>query len=106
MKLIPYAILFQVMTKERFICKQRMMTEGINHQINRNLIQRYVLVFNPFNPEFLMWCRPSLNLDMSNTENKSQSDVKNRLANSVDPDETARNEPSHQHLQSLHRYLR
>ena len=34
-----------------------------------------------------------------------QSNIKNRTANSVDPDESARDEPSHLDLYCLHRYL-
>ena len=31
--------------------------------------------------------------------------IKNRMTNSVDPDETARYEPSHLDIQCLHRYM-
>ena len=42
---------------------------------------------------------------MSTDANRGFSRIsKNRMANSVDPDETA-HEPSHQDLQCLHRYL-
>ena len=34
-----------------------------------------------------------------------QSQIKNRMANSVGPDETARYEPSHLDLHCLHMYL-
>ena len=34
-----------------------------------------------------------------------QSKTKSRMANSVDPDETARDEPSHLDIHCLHRYL-
>ena len=34
-----------------------------------------------------------------------QSKIKNRMANSEDPDEMAHNEPSHQDLHCLQRYL-
>ena len=61
---------------------------------------------NLFVPNFLKWILPSLNLDMS-TDAKIgfQSNVENRMANSVDPHETVHYEPAHLDLYSLHRYL-
>ena len=51
----------------------------------------------------MQWAFPSLNLDMSIIAN---TDVdQNRMATSVDPDETAHNEPSHQDLYCSHKYL-
>ena len=56
--------------------------------------------FNPFTPEFLKWTLPSLNLDSSIVANRNKSKTfSNRIANSVDPDEMAHNEPSHLDLQ-------
>ena len=49
------------------------------------------------------WTSPSLNLDMSIVRNRSVKN-QNRMAHSVDPDETA-HEPSHQDLRCLHKYL-
>ena len=48
---------------------------------------------------------PSLNLDKSTVENRDVSKFKNRMTNSVDPDETACYEPSHLDLHCLHRHL-
>ena len=52
---------------------------------------------NPFILEFLKWTLPSLNLVQIGVSVKNQ----NRIANHVDPDETAHDEPSHQDLQCL-----
>ena len=51
---------------------------------------------------FFTWSLQSLNLDMSKWA--FQSKIKNRMASSVDLDETARYEPSHLDLQYLHKY--
>ena len=60
---------------------------------------------DPFIPEFLKWPLPALCLDMSTDANRVfQSKIQNRMANSVDPDEMALNDPSHQDLHCLHRY--
>ena len=57
-------------------------------------------------PEFLKWTVPSLNLDMPTDANRGfQCKIKNKMANSVDPDETAHYEPSHLDLHYLQRYL-
>ena len=48
---------------------------------------------------FLKWTLPSSNLD------RFLSEIQNRTANSVYPDETARYEPSHLDLHCLHRCL-
>ena len=55
---------------------------------------------------FLKWTLPSLNLDIS-TESKRGFNLKskNRMANSVDLDVTARHEPSHLDQHYLHKYL-
>ena len=58
--------------------------------------------FNPFNPEFLKWTLPSLNLDTSIVAN---SKINNWITNDVDPDEMAHYEPSHLDLHCLQRYL-
>ena len=60
---------------------------------------------NPFIPEFL-WTLSSLNFHMTiDIKWWFQSKIENIMANSVGHDETARNEPSHQDLHCLHRYL-
>ena len=67
-------------------------------------------VFNPFTPEFMKWPLPSLNLDTSIVAKRFQAKISNRMANSVDPDETvlywlSHYEPSHLDLRCLQRYL-
>ena len=60
----------------------------------------------PFTHKLLMWSLQYLNLDRSIVENRSFSqNWKSRMTNSVDPDGTARNEPSHLDLHCLHRHL-
>ena len=54
---------------------------------------------------YLKWAHPSLNLDVPIVANRSLVKINNRMANSVDPDETARNEPSHLDLHCLQKYL-
>ena len=62
--------------------------------------------FNLFTPKYLNWTVPSLNLDTFIVANRGFSQkINNRMANSVDPDETARYEPSHLGLQCLQKYL-
>ena len=63
-----------------------------------------IFSLNPFIPQFLKWTLPSLNLDMSTVAKKGfHSKIKkNRVANSVDPDETACYELSHLDLHCLH----
>ena len=51
------------------------------------------LFINPFTPEILKWILPSLNLDMFIGANRGFG-LKNRMANDVDPDESARYESS------------
>ena len=64
-----------------------------------------LVLFNPFIPEFLVTL-PSLNLGMfTDAKIWFQSKIRNRMANSVGPDETPRYEPSHLDLHCLHRYL-
>ena len=59
---------------------------------------------SPFIPEFLKLTLPSLNLDMSFAVNRYfRLNSKHRLVNSIDPDETARYEPSHHDIFCLHR---
>ena len=41
-----------------------------------------------------MWTLLSLDLDLFSVANKSQSKIENRTANSVDPQETAPDDPS------------
>ena len=53
-------------------------------------VQTRRAVTNPFIPAFLKWTQPSLNLNMSTDTNRVP--VKNRMANSVDPDGTTRYE--------------
>ena len=54
------------------------------------------VLFIPFNPEFLKWNFLSLNLDKSIDENRGFSlKSKNKMVNSVAPDETAHYEPFH-----------
>ena len=61
---------------------------------------------NPFILEFLNWTLPALYLVMSIVFNRVVLlKVINKLANSVDPDETAHYEPSHLDLHCLHKYL-
>ena len=57
-------------------------------------------------PGFLKWTLPCLNFDIStNAKKRFNTKIKYRIANSVDPDETARYEPSHLDLHCLHRHL-
>ena len=44
---------------------------------------------NPFIPEFLKWTLPFLNLNLSTDAYRVSVKIKNRIATSVDPDETA-----------------
>ena len=63
---------------------------------------------NPIIREFFFkWTIPSLNLDMLIDANKcfSLKNQKNRTINWIDPDESARYEPSHLDLTCLHGYL-
>ena len=54
---------------------------------------------------FQKWTFLSLNLDKAVDENTCRRKLKSKtMVNSVDPDETARNEPSHLDLHCLHRY--
>ena len=63
------------------------------------------MCLKPFTPVFHKWTFPSSNLDMSTASNRGfNKKSKIRMANSVDPDETARYEPSHLDLHCLHRY--
>ena len=59
--------------------------------------------FNPFIPKLLIWTILSLDLDWSIVANKDMSEIKNRMTNSEDPDETACYKPSHLDLQCLQR---
>ena len=52
-----------------------------------------------------MWTLLSLDLDLFSVANKSQSKIENRTANSVDPQETAPDDPPCLDLNCLHRYL-
>ena len=63
------------------------------------------MIFNPFTSEFLKLTHPSLYLDTSIVANRGLVKINNRIANSVDPDETAHYEPSHLDLHCLQRYL-
>ena len=75
--------------------------------------QHYLRHINPFTPEFITWTLPSPNLDTSIVANRGFNLKKfiNRMANSVDPDETAHYEPTAHYEQSclnlhcLQRYL-
>ena len=61
---------------------------------------------NPFTLEFQKWTLPSLYLVLSMVLiGFFLLKIINRLANSVDQDETAHYEPSHLGLQCLNRYL-
>ena len=60
---------------------------------------------NPFHPEFMKWTSPSLNSNVPLLQVGISIRNQNRMANNVDPDETAHYEPSHQGLHCLHRYL-
>ena len=62
---------------------------------------------NPFTSEFLKWTIPSMNLDISIDANRgfSQKIKKNRMANSVAPDDAAAYDSSHLNIHCLHRYL-
>ena len=62
--------------------------------------------FNPFYPEFLKQTLPFLNSDTSIVANRGLSEKSMMMmANSVDHDETARDEPCHLDLHSKQRYL-
>ena len=53
----------------------------------------------------MKWTFPALNLVMSILQIGMSVKIRNRMANSVDPDETAHHKPSHQDLHCLHRCL-
>ena len=57
----------------------------------------FILILSPLS----FWTLPYLNLDTSAFWSK----INNRMAKSIDPDETARRDPSHQNLHCLQRYL-
>ena len=64
----------------------------------------------PLHPKVLKWSLPALNLDMlvlhmGVSIKIKKKKKKNRMANSVDPDETAHYEPSHLDRLCLQRYL-
>ena len=66
----------------------------------------WVFCINHLIPGFLKWTLPCLNFDIStNAKKRFYTKIKYRIANSVDPDETARYEPSHLDLHRLHRHL-
>ena len=65
-----------------------------------------VSIFNPFNPEFEVDTSIIVYLHVLRCKLGFQSKIKNRMANSVYPDETAHYEPSHLDLHCLHRYHR
>ena len=50
------------------------------------------MYINPFIPMLLIWTLPFLNLDLSTDAEGFQSKIKNKTANSVDPDEMAHSE--------------
>ena len=60
---------------------------------------------NTFHSAFMKWTFPSLNSDISIVANREVNQKSKQNAISVDPDETAHNEPSHQDLHCLHSYL-
>ena len=64
------------------------------------LAQNYCLVLT-FHPVFLKWNLPILNSDTSIIANGVFDKIKNRMANSVDPDY----EPSHLDLHCLQKYM-
>ena len=59
--------------------------------------------FNPFTPEFLKWVHPSMNSDISIVANRRLFKINNKMANSVDPDETDRYVPFHLDLHCFYR---
>ena len=61
------------------------------------------ILFHTIIPEFLKWTLPFLNLDMSTASGKCK--IKNRMTNSVDPNETVHYDLFQLGLQCLHRYL-
>ena len=60
---------------------------------------------NPSTPKFLKSTHPSLNLDTLFVANRGFNQIIITDWYSVDPDETARDEPSHLDLHCLERYL-
>ena len=64
----------------------------------------FILTFNHLTHVFLMWTLPSLISDTSIVVCR-QTNLENRMANNVDPDETARYKPSDLDLHGLHRYV-
>ena len=75
------------------------ITLGPHRKKSRNFTNS----INPFTPEFLKWTLPSLNFDLSTDANRGFClKSKGGMANSVDPDERARDEPSHLDLHCLH----
>ena len=63
------------------------------------------LLINPFIPDCLKWVLFSLNLDTFAYINGCHLQIKNRVANSTNPDEKAPYKPSHLDLHYLHRKL-
>ena len=59
---------------------------------------------NTFTPVFLTWNLPSLNLEASVLQ-IGELVINQKLIGSVDPDETAHQEPSHLDLHFLQMYL-
>ena len=56
---------------------------------------------SPLSTKFLTWTLPDLNLETSTLQKGFSVKINNRNANSVDPDKTARCEPSHQDMHCL-----
>ena len=74
-------------------------------RLNSSFQLHLIFHINPFIPKFLKWTLPSLNLDTFIVTNRGFSQ-KSIMANSVDPDEMARNnEPSHLDQHCLQRCL-
>ena len=69
-------------------------------------VQGQIEITNSFTPMILKWTLPSLNLDTPIAANRGFSQIINKsVANSVDPDEMARFEPSHLDLHCLQKHL-
>ena len=80
------------------------LPQSTTHPLTHSLWIQWNL--KPFFSEFLKRTHPSLNMVWTIVPNKgfTQKKKHNNMANSVDPDETAHDEPSHQNLRCLLKY--
>ena len=85
------------------LCKIKRNKYSYNQNQIKILVNTYQ--YNPFFAEFLKWTLLSLNLNICPLLQTDIDKNKNRMANSVDPDEMDHHEPSHLDLHCLQMYL-